>query len=82
MHRKKVCAARYAGGHIRTDIDQAEAVLRDGMKHHGYSFKTNYLLGAVLVNEGNWTGEAKTKLEYAQVKYPEAKALLAKWPAN
>jgi hypothetical protein len=52
------------------------------MKRHSYSFKANYLLGAVLVDEGKATDEAKTKLEYAQVRYREAKALLAKWPPD
>jgi hypothetical protein len=34
-----------------------------------------------LVDEGKWTDEAREKLQYAEVKYPEAKALLEKWPA-
>jgi tetratricopeptide (TPR) repeat protein len=60
----------------------AEAVARQAMKLHSYSFKANLVLGAVLVNEGKWSDEAKTKLEYAQVKYPEAKPLLEKWPGR
>jgi len=35
-----------------------------------------------LVDEGKWTDEAREKLKYAEVKYPEAKALLEKWPAK
>lgn len=58
----------------------AEAAARQAMKLHSYSFKANLILGTVLVNEGKWSDEAKTKLEYAQVRYPEAKALLARWP--
>ena len=59
---------------------EAEAVVRQAMKLHSYSFKANLVLGGVLVSEGKWSDEAKTKLEYAQVKYPEAKALLDQWP--
>jgi tetratricopeptide (TPR) repeat protein len=58
----------------------AETVARAAMKLHGYSFKANLVLGTVLVSEGRWSDEAKTKLEYAQVKYPEAKTLLKTWP--
>jgi len=60
----------------------AEAVARQGLKRHRFSFKSNYLLGAALVEEGKWTDEAREKLQYAEVKYPEAKALLEKWPAQ
>jgi Flp pilus assembly protein TadD len=60
----------------------AEAVARQAMKLHSYSFKANLVLGTVLVNQGKWSNEAKTKLEYAQVKYPEAKTLLGRWPAH
>ena len=59
----------------------AEAVARLGLKRHRFSFRSNYLLGAALVDEGKWTDEAREKLQYAEVKYPEAKALLEKWPA-
>ena len=59
----------------------AETVARQAMKLHGYSFSANYVLGTVLVNEGRWTEEARTKLQYAQLKYPEAKSLLDHWPA-
>jgi tetratricopeptide (TPR) repeat protein len=59
---------------------EAEAVARQAMKLHDYSFKANLVLGTVLINEGKWSDEAKTKLQYAQVKYPEAKALLDRWP--
>ena len=61
---------------------EAEEVLRQAMKRHTYSFKANYMLGAVLVEEGRWSDEAQTKLEYAQLKYPAAKALLEKWPGK
>ncbi len=61
---------------------EAEAVVREGLKRHRFSFKSNYLLGAALVDEGNWTDEARGKLQYALVKYPEAKQLLEKWPAH
>jgi tetratricopeptide (TPR) repeat protein len=59
---------------------EAEAAVRLGLKLHNYSFKANYMLGRVLIDENRWTDEARAKLEYAQVKYPEAKALLDKWP--
>jgi Flp pilus assembly protein TadD len=61
---------------------EAEAVARQAMKRHNYSFKANYVLGSVLIGEGKWSDEAKTKLEYAQVRYPEARALLDRWPAG
>jgi Tfp pilus assembly protein PilF len=60
----------------------AEAVARQAMKQHNYSFKANLVLGAVLISQGKWSDEAKTKLEYAQVKYPEAKSLLDHWPGK
>jgi len=59
---------------------EAEAVARQAMKLHKYSFKANLVLGTVLVDEGKWSGEAKITLEYAQVKYPEAKTVLERWP--
>jgi tetratricopeptide (TPR) repeat protein len=59
---------------------EAEAAVRLGLKLHSYSFKANYMLGRVLIDENRWTDEARAKLEYAQVKYPEAKSLLDKWP--
>jgi len=58
----------------------AEDVARQALKLHNYSFTANFVLGTVLVKEGKWSDEAKIKLEYAQVKYPEAKGLLDKWP--
>jgi len=57
----------------------AEAVARQGVKQHGYSFTANFVLGTLLVNENKLSDEAKTKLQYAQVKYPEAKKLLEHW---
>jgi tetratricopeptide (TPR) repeat protein len=59
---------------------EAEAVARQAMKLHNYSFKANFVLGAVLISQGKWSDEAKTKLEYAQLKYAEAKSLLEHWP--
>jgi len=61
---------------------EAETVARKALEHHRYSFKSNFLLGAALIDQGHWTDEAKIKLEYAQVKYVEAKALLDKWPVK
>lgn len=60
----------------------AEAVARGALKAQEYSFRSSYLLGSALVDQGKWTDEAKTKLAYASVKYPQAKELLAKWPAQ
>jgi tetratricopeptide (TPR) repeat protein len=59
---------------------EAEVVARQAMKLHSYSFKANYVLGSLLVRQGKWNDEAKTKLTYAQMKYPEAKTLLDHWP--
>lgn len=61
---------------------EAEAVMLQAMKLHRFSFKTNFLLGAALIDQGKFTDEAKSELQYAQVKYPDAKALLDKWPAK
>ncbi|MGA2593777.1 MAG: tetratricopeptide repeat protein [Bryobacteraceae bacterium] len=61
---------------------EAEAVARQALEHHRYPFKSNFLLGAALIDQGRWTDEAKVKLEYAQIKYAEAKALLEKWPVK
>jgi len=60
----------------------AEVVAREAVKAHNYSFRANYMLGTILVQEGEWTDEAKTKLQYAEVKYPAAKSLLERWPAR
>jgi tetratricopeptide (TPR) repeat protein len=59
---------------------EAEAVARQAMKLHNFSFRANFVLGTLLINEGKWSDEAKTKLQYAQVRYPEAKKLLDHWP--
>ena len=59
---------------------EAETVARQAMKLHSYSFKANYVLGSLLISQGKWSDEAKTKLEYAQVRYVEAKKLLEHWP--
>lgn len=61
---------------------EAEDAARQAMKLHSYSFSANFILGTVLINEGKWSGEAKTKLEFAQVKYPQAKHLLEHWPVR
>jgi tetratricopeptide (TPR) repeat protein len=61
---------------------EAETVARQAMKLHKYSFKANLVLGTVLIDEGKWSDEAKTTLQYAQVKYAEAKTLLDRWPAR
>jgi tetratricopeptide (TPR) repeat protein len=60
---------------------EAEAVARQALERHQFSFKANFLLGTVLVDQGKRTDEAKLKLQYAQVKYAQAKALLDRWPA-
>jgi tetratricopeptide (TPR) repeat protein len=60
----------------------AEAVARQGVKLHSYSFTANYVLGSLLVNENKFSDEAKTKLQYAEVRYPEAKKLLEQWPVK
>ena len=60
---------------------EAEAVARQAVKLHRHSFVANFVLGTALINEGHWSNEAKIKLENAGVKYPEAKALLERWPA-
>ena len=59
---------------------EAEAVARQAMKLHNFSFSANYVLGSLLVNQRKFSDEAKTKLEYAQVKYAQAKTLLDHWP--
>ncbi|MGA2738511.1 MAG: tetratricopeptide repeat protein [Bryobacteraceae bacterium] len=59
---------------------EAETVARQAMKLHGYSFKANYVLGSLLISQGKWSDEANTKLQYAQLRYPEAKSLLEHWP--
>ena len=59
---------------------EAETVARQAMKLHSYSFKANYVLGSLLISQGKWSDEAKTKLQYAQVRYVEAKKLLDHWP--
>jgi len=59
---------------------EMEAVARQALKRHQYSLIANYLHGAALVDQGKWTNEAKIELQYAEVRYAEAKALLDKWP--
>lgn len=60
----------------------AEVIAHQALKQHNYSFLANFVLGSLLVNEGKFGDEAKTKLEYAQARYPEAKKLLENWPAK
>ncbi len=50
---------------------EAEAVARQAMKQHKYSFKANYVLGVALIDEAKWNDDARSSLEYAQVKYPD-----------
>jgi hypothetical protein len=52
------------------------------VKLHSYSFTANYVLGSLLVNENKFSDEAKTKLQYAEVRSPEAKKLLEQWPVK
>ena len=59
---------------------EAESVARQAMKLHSFSFSANFALGTALINQGKWSAEAKTRLEYAQLKYPQAKPLLDRWP--
>jgi tetratricopeptide (TPR) repeat protein len=59
---------------------EMEAVARQAIKAHAYSLAANYLLGTALVVQGKWTNEAKIELQYAEVRYAEAGALLKKWP--
>jgi len=61
---------------------EAETVARQAMKLHKHSFDANFTLGIILVDEGKFTWEAKGDLEYAEVRYPRAKSLLASWPVN
>lgn len=61
---------------------EAEAVERQAVKLHPFSFKANLLLATALIRQGRWTPEAKLDLQYAEAKYPEAKALLDEWPGK
>jgi tetratricopeptide (TPR) repeat protein len=61
---------------------EAEAVERQAIKLHPFSFKANLLLATALIRQGRWTPEAKLDLQYAEAKYPEAKALLDEWPVK
>jgi tetratricopeptide (TPR) repeat protein len=59
---------------------EAEAVSREALALHRYSFRASYFLGTALVNQGKWNDEAKRNLEYAQIRYPEALVSLKNWP--
>lgn len=48
----------------------------------GHSHWDAYVFGAALVNQGKWTPDARQALRYASERHPEAKMLLAKWPAR
>lgn len=61
---------------------EAEAVARQAMKLHTHSYSANYVLGTVLINEDKWSDEARASLEYAQLKYPMAKAMVDRWPKS
>ncbi len=61
---------------------EAETVARRAVKLHKFSFKANYVLGTILVDEGYWNDEARTALQYAQVRYPDAKTALDRWPST
>jgi tetratricopeptide (TPR) repeat protein len=61
---------------------EAEAVERQAIRTHPFSFKANLLLATALIRQGRWTPEAKLDLEYAEAKYPEARGLLDQWPAK
>jgi tetratricopeptide (TPR) repeat protein len=60
---------------------EAEQIARKAYKMHPFSYKANYVLGAALVAQQKFTDEAKLNLNYASERHPEAKALLARWPA-
>jgi tetratricopeptide (TPR) repeat protein len=61
---------------------EAEAVATQAYKMHPFSYKAAYVFGASLANQGKWTPDAKQSLRYASERHPEAKELLAKWPAK
>ena len=61
---------------------EAEAVATRAYKMHPFSYKAAYVFGSSLVSQGKWTPDAKQSLRYASERHPEAKALLAKWPAQ
>lgn len=61
---------------------EAEGVATHAYTMHPFSYKAAYVFGAALVNQGKWTHDAKQALSYASERHPEAKVLLAKWPAQ
>jgi tetratricopeptide (TPR) repeat protein len=61
---------------------EAEQIARKAYKMHPFSYKANYVLGASLVAQGKYTDEAKLNLNYASERHPEARPLLARWPAQ
>ncbi len=63
-------------------FSEAEQVATQAYKMHPFSYKANYVYGSALVNQGKWTADAKQSLRYASERHPEAKQLLAKWPAQ
>jgi hypothetical protein len=48
----------------RHQYAEAEAVARQAMKLHKYSFKANLVLGTLLIDQGKWGDESKTTLQY------------------
>ena len=60
---------------------EAEAVAREALKTHPYSFKAHFVLGSSLVSQGKRSLEARKDLEFASVTCPEANVILADWPA-
>jgi tetratricopeptide (TPR) repeat protein len=61
---------------------EAEAVAREALRTHPYSFKAHLILGRALVGQGRWSAEAKHSLTFASVARPEAKTLLSGWPSR
>jgi len=61
---------------------EAEALERQAIRAHPFSFKANLLLATALIRQGRFTPEAKLDLQYAEAKYSEAKVMLDGWPAK
>jgi len=61
---------------------EAEALERQAIRTHPFSFKTNLLLATALIRQGRFTPEAKLDLQYAEAKYPEVKVMLDAWPVK
>jgi tetratricopeptide (TPR) repeat protein len=63
-------------------LREAEAAATHAYDMHPFSYRAAFVYGAVMVTEGKWTADAKQSLRYASARHPEAKELLAKWPAS